>query len=310
MKAKHLIIVISLVVVGLVAPMGAHQIAAEVNTCPGTGPVNLALIPSGYVSQVGEQIDVILQVQAGSQTVNIVSAFVNFDPAELQAVSMTSGTSLPLILNSGINNSAGMIDYEAGTLGGQPPSGTFTLATVRFQSLVARPTSPIVFECGMPRTTDAFLNGISILGSLQNANVALSVTLASFDATAQVDHVLVSWQTSSEINNMGFNLYRTMNPAGPRIPLQYIPSQAPGSSQGFAYEWIDNDVMSGQTYYYWLEDIDLNGTTTLHGPVSATVDAPTAVTISDLHSSSQPAGGWLAELIEAVKAFVTITLSR
>lgn len=79
---------------------------------------------------------------------------------------------------------------------------------------------------------------------------------------------------------------------------------------GFTYTWNDTDVVSGQTYYYWLEDVDLNGTTTLHGPVSVTVSAPTAVTISDLNSSSQSTSGWPAELITAMKDFLTTTRFR
>ena len=35
----------------------------------------------------------------------------------------------------------------------------------------------------------------------------LAVTLASFDATAQPDHIQVTWETVSELNNSGFNLY-------------------------------------------------------------------------------------------------------
>ncbi len=139
---------------------------------------------------------------------------------------------------------------------------------------------------------------------------ALAIYLSSFSAEPMREGILVSWETISEINNQGFNLYRNTDPIRADEPVAFIPSQAPGSSQGSAYEWIDNDVVSGHTYYYWLEDIDLNGTTTLHGPVSATVNAPTAVTISRLYSSSQPADGWLATLITAVKAFVTTTLSR
>lgn len=137
----------------------------------------------------------------------------------------------------------------------------------------------------------------------------LAVTLASFTVSNRQGILVVAWETTSEVNNQGFHLYRNTDPIRADEPVAFIPSQAPGSSQGFAYEWIDNDVMSGQTYY-WLEDIDLNGTTTLHGPISATVNAPTAVTISGLNSSSQSAGGWLARLITAAKAFVTTTLSR
>ena len=43
---------------------------------------------------------------------------------------------------------------------------------------------------------------------------------------------------------------------------------------------VDGQVAPGQTWYYWLEDVDLNGATSLHGPVSATLQAPTAVTLA------------------------------
>ena len=48
-----------------------------------------------------------------------------------------------------------------------------------------------------------------------------------------------------------------------------IPAQG-SSTQGASYEFVDTDVKNRKTYYYKLEDIDLNGTSTMHGPVSAT----------------------------------------
>jgi hypothetical protein len=50
-------------------------------------------------------------------------------------------------------------------------------------------------------------------------------------------------------------------------------------------------VSAGQTWYYWLEDVDLNGATALHGPVSATLQAPTAVTLAALDAQTAAPGG-------------------
>jgi hypothetical protein len=36
------------------------------------------------------------------------------------------------------------------------------------------------------------------------------------------------------------------------------------------YQFIDENVQNRTTYSYRLEDIDLNGKSTLHGPVKAT----------------------------------------
>jgi hypothetical protein len=45
---------------------------------------------------------------------------------------------------------------------------------------------------------------------------------------------------------------------------------------GASYEWLDAGVEAGQTYFYLLEDVDVHGQATRHGPVSATLP-PTAL---------------------------------
>jgi hypothetical protein len=93
----------------------------------------------------------------------------------------------------------------------------------------------------------------------------------------------------SEVGSAGFNLYRSLDGGwGSATLLGFIPSQAPGSAQGAAYAWQDVDVAAGQTAWYWLEDVDLGGATTLHGPVSATMQTPTAVTLAGLEATSAP----------------------
>ena len=63
----------------------------------------------------------------------------------------------------------------------------------------------------------------------------LAVTLADFGAVQQGDAVVVTWETTTELENQGFNLYRGASPAGPdrQINETLIPSQAPGSSGEF-----------------------------------------------------------------------------
>ena len=40
--------------------------------------------------------------------------------------------------------------------------------------------------------------------------------------------------------------------------------------EGATYQFIDKNVRIRSIYYYKLEDIDLKGTSTMHGPVSPT----------------------------------------
>ena len=133
------------------------------------------------------------------------------------------------------------------------------------------------------------------------SSIPLAVTLADFSAVQQGDCVLLTWETVSELNNRGFNLYRGTSEAGPERQLNetLIPSQSPGSPGGFIYNWEDcADLTPGVTYFYWVEDVDIHGAATLHGPVSADFTAPTAVEVGGLAASSRHAGppAWLAAL--------------
>ncbi|MCS6845324.1 MAG: hypothetical protein NZ528_13535, partial [Caldilineales bacterium] len=49
----------------------------------------------------------------------------------------------------------------------------------------------------------------------------------------------------------------------------FVPAAAPGSAAGASYRYVDTAVRPGRTYWYWLEAVDLQGATALHGPVSA-----------------------------------------
>jgi hypothetical protein len=98
------------------------------------------------------------------------------------------------------------------------------------------------------------------------------VMLARFEAWPEGRRTIhVQWETSQEIDNLGFNLYRSSTRSGPRLKLSkaLIPSLVPpGSPFGAVYDWADeNRLRSGRLYFYWLEDMDIYGRTTMHGPV-------------------------------------------
>ena len=111
----------------------------------------------------------------------------------------------------------------------------------------------------------------------------LAAVLADFSAAPNGNAIRVTWETVSEVGNIGFNLWRGDSPSAPDTQLNsaLIPSQAPGSSQGFIYTFDDANVVSGMTYYYWLETVDTQGGVSRFGPVSAAFTAPTAVRVLD-----------------------------
>jgi hypothetical protein len=97
---------------------------------------------------------------------------------------------------------------------------------------------------------------------------ATAVDLVSFTARGAGSSVLVEWETAQELNNMGFHLYRARNPWGPftRLTDKLIPGLS-GSVVGRKYSFEDKDVTQGELYYYQLEDLDIYGEKTFHGPI-------------------------------------------
>jgi RHS repeat-associated protein len=101
----------------------------------------------------------------------------------------------------------------------------------------------------------------------------LAVTLERFTAAWEGERVLLGWETVSEIDNQGFNLYRSVRPDGRRVRVnrELIPAQVPGGTSGASYEWYDGSLPVGSAAYYWLEAVALDGSSRLYGPASVGV---------------------------------------
>jgi hypothetical protein len=97
------------------------------------------------------------------------------------------------------------------------------------------------------------------------------INLASFNAAPKSGKVILGWVTESEIDNAGFNIFRAEAEDGDYTKINASFLSAKGfSTQGASYEFTDTNVQNRKTYWYKLEDINLNGTSTMHEPVSAT----------------------------------------
>jgi len=82
-----------------------------------------------------------------------------------------------------------------------------------------------------------------------------AVTLAGFTARPQNINiaVLVEWQTILQTDTLGFNLYRSLYENGTGMELlAYIPVKIPEGGVA-EYDYLDDEVLPGKTYYYWLE---------------------------------------------------------
>jgi hypothetical protein len=95
------------------------------------------------------------------------------------------------------------------------------------------------------------------------------IELISFGATSAIDSTNLGWITGSEVDNAGFNIYRSLSSNGPFVKVNSALIPAEGDPvAGASYSYADSALALG-TYYYLLEDVDLYGVVTRHGPVSA-----------------------------------------
>jgi len=184
-------------------------------------------------------------------------------------------------------------------------TATITIVTTAVTPSLALNTATVNSTTPDPNLTN---NTATFTSTIEFPN---AVRIGSFSAGSSGSGVLLSWHTAGELHNLGFNVYRES--AGEKIRLN--PSLIAGSALlmretleqhgAKTYGWIDAAPGSGGLY--WLEDVDLNGTRTMHGPVSVQSIAPApqamvrAATIQDLaHTLQPPTSDARAQIREAV----------
>jgi len=108
-----------------------------------------------------------------------------------------------------------------------------------------------------------------------NAGVPVTptaVTLILFKSVWQADEaegVRISWETGSEFNTFGFSLYRSATGRredAVRVTPELIASESVNTG-GASYVFDDTTAEAGQTYTYWLLEVETTGKSNEYGPV-------------------------------------------
>lgn len=112
------------------------------------------------------------------------------------------------------------------------------------------------------------LTGISIATMLLSRPEAAlaSVSLSSFDAFPEANRIVLHWETESEVDTLGFNIWRGTQcnaAAAARVNPSLIPATGQGAI-GSSYDHADTDVEQGVLYDYRIEDVDNAGQATCH----------------------------------------------
>ncbi|MGH9574107.1 MAG: C25 family cysteine peptidase [Candidatus Acidiferrales bacterium] len=184
------------------------------------------------------------------------------------SVSTTQGT---------CSQSAGTVVCSLGTLsvGSQVTVIINANASTFSSTTYATNTATVTSSTGDPNPAN---NTSSVTSTIETPT---AVQLS--DLHAEVDPrggVLIEWHTKEEVRNLGFHIYREDAAGKHRLDPSLIAGSAlvmrGGRPQHAAktYQWTDPAGNSSSSY--WIEDVDLNGTRTMHGPVQP--EAPSPVT--------------------------------
>ena len=104
---------------------------------------------------------------------------------------------------------------------------------------------------------------------------SLPVELSLFTATSVEKGTKLKWRTESEVNNVGFGIYRSTQENGEYRRIAWVDGQ--GSTPiAHDYQFVDRKARDGETYYYFLEDVDLEGNTERSEIISITFQQPVA----------------------------------
>ena len=104
----------------------------------------------------------------------------------------------------------------------------------------------------------------------------LPVSLSFFRPALEDGKVVIRWTTESELDNAGFNVYRSESRNGEFKQVNDKLIQGKGTTaERSTYKWVDTSAKPGAIYYYQIEDVSFAGerstltTTKLKGLISA-----------------------------------------
>jgi protocatechuate 3,4-dioxygenase beta subunit len=203
----------------------------------------------------GVASDVVFTDNLPSQLTNI--AVVGAPPGS--TVSIVGNT----VTISGFSIAAGgLVSFDiTATVGGATPPGTLISNQGSIVSLNSPSPTPTDGDPTQPgaQPTDITTGGV----------VLTAVDMAELEARGTRDGVVVQWRTASEVDHLGFNVYRADDEAGPyrRINPRFLIGLGRTDGSSATYRFRDLTAEPGRSYAYLVVDVDVHGTRTPHGPV-------------------------------------------
>lgn len=132
--------------------------------------------------------------------------------------------------------------------------------------------TPLIYNSALKQATWLINSGFSDFGIGFAAGNTLPLELSSFSAVSTtLNSVTLQWTTESETNLSGYYIYRSTDQSiSNALNLnRFVP--AANSSTSHQYLFTDEELESAGTYFYWLQSVDMDGSTRFYGSVAVII---------------------------------------
>ncbi len=131
-------------------------------------------------------------------------------------------------------------------------------------------TTPVLAAFALGTYFPTFSDPIPVNDAVTVTAAPTWASVVGFQAEAYGDGVRLSWSTDLEFMNTGFRVYRAQDGGEPvLVDGGWVPATGAAFSD---YEFIDAPVGAGH-WTYWIEDVDEDGTSTVHSPANVVLGA-------------------------------------
>ncbi|MBL7817073.1 MAG: T9SS type A sorting domain-containing protein [Saprospiraceae bacterium] len=136
-------------------------------------------------------------------------------------------------------------------------------------------------------------------------NIVIPVEMVDFKAKPFKNRIQLNWQTAAEQNNKGFEIQRSIDPLSSFTTIGFVKGQG-NSSKLTDYQYSDENVRLGTTYYYRLRQLDFEGKEMFSKVEAANLDLET---VWDIAIEPNPTESVLnVEILGKVKQAISLDL--
>ncbi|HVB85455.1 MAG TPA: C25 family cysteine peptidase [Candidatus Dormibacteraeota bacterium] len=246
-------------------PYSPNNTASATSVVASPTQADVAIVKSASPNPVEQQTNLTYTLQVTNNGPAVAQNLTVTDPLPTQVT----------FVSASIPANQGTCTQSAGTV-----TCTISSLSVGGVAIITINTTADTFSSATTTTNTATVSTTTSDPNPANNSSSVTTTILSPTAvelesfTAQVragGGVLLQWSTREETRNLGFHVYREDATGRHRLDPSLIAGSALFFRGGLpqhrahTYAWIDPQGGSGSSY--WLEDLDLNGTSTLHGPI-------------------------------------------